>query len=243
MVISKCFTVMKYNFSFSIAAFLICLILLVMMSIYHSSLNVLNRRFKFFIFTMILMVTFDIITAITIDDMFIHSVPIWLNMVLNSVYFFLGALVGIFFYLYIISLALKHSTDKVKKICYIINFSILGIYLITLIVNAFTGMYFNFDNYSYNKGPIYLLVNALTILFVIEAIVVFFIKRKEFSIRQIVSTVVFLVIFFVTFGLQLFVFPDVLLSDFGSAIGALIVYISIETPDYIKMIEINFIYQ
>ena len=139
------------------------------------------------------------------------------------------------FLYYCLSLALKNETSKFRQLFYIANLSILGIYLITLIVNCFTGFYFNFNNGKYTHGDAYLVVNLTAVLFVVESIVVFIIKRKMFNPRQMLAIIVFYASFFTSFGLQLFVFPDILLSDFGTVIGALMVFFSLETPDYIKL--------
>lgn len=184
------------------------------------------------------MFALDLITVITND--YAKDIPHLLNMFLNGLYFFSGAVVAIFFLYYCISVAYGTSKSKSRKILSIASLSILGLYGIALLVNNFTGFFFYFDytkDFAYQTGPVYLLVNLLAVLFTIESIVLFIIKRKKFNQKQMVCTMLFFAAFFVAFILQLFIFKRVLLSDFGIAIGALVVFFSIETPDYIKLIR------
>lgn len=225
---------LSYNVSYAIASFVICAILLLIVSLNYSSTNIVSRRYRFFLYAAMAMFALDVVTVATNDHA--SEIPLWVNQLLNGLYFFSSGLTAILFLYYCLSVALAHHSLRTRRIFYIINLSILGIYSITLIANAFTGFYFYFDPVKgYSHGDVYLLVNAASLLFTIESIVVFAVEHKQFQKRQLVCTTLFFVSFFVTFGLQLFVFPKVLLSDFGTAIGALITFFSIETPDYAKL--------
>ncbi|MBR1846398.1 MAG: hypothetical protein IJ787_01630, partial [Bacilli bacterium] len=59
--------VLTSNYSFSIAATFIAVILLLIVSLNYSSSNIVNKRFKMFLISTIFMFTFDIVTAITVD--------------------------------------------------------------------------------------------------------------------------------------------------------------------------------
>lgn len=226
---------MSYNISFSIAAIIIGIILILIVSLNYSTTNLVNKRFKYFLFATIAMYALDIVTVYTNDHA--STINVALNYFLNSLYFLSGAVVALLFLYYSISVAFKGVNRKHVKIHYIANTSVLGIYLISLLINNFTGFYFNFDNGTYNHGTVYLLVNLCAVVFLIEAIVIFIIKRKNFNHKQIISTILFYAVFFASFGLQLFAFQDILLSDFGAAIGTLIIFFSIETPDYVKLMS------
>ena len=181
------------------------------------------------------MIGLDIVTVVSND--YSLQIPKWVNYLLNTLYFFSGATVGMLFVYYIISIALMDNKPERRKKIYIINLSIIGAYFISLIINCFTGFYFNFDDGTYTHGAAYLFVNALAVLYVIEGFGIVVVKRKRFRINQLVATTLFIVNFFTTFLLQLFAFPNTLLSDFGSAIGLLISFFTLETPDYAKLMS------
>lgn len=225
----------SYNISFTIAAVIIAVVLLIIMSLYYSSSNLVNKRYKYFLISSIVMFSMNILTVYTND--YCNVVPKWLNYLLNSIYFFSGAVVAVLFLYYCVSVALVDTKKQTKRILYIINISGIAIFLISLIVNCFTGMFFSFENGPYEKGPAYLLVNAVSLLFVIESIVILFIKSAKFNKRQIICNALFYAVFFGSYVLQILVFPKTLLSDFATALGGLIIFFSIETPDYAKLMK------
>ena len=226
---------MSYNISFSIASIFIVAILILIVTVNYSSTNLINKRYRLFLISTVVMFALNIVTAYTNENA--NTVPVWANLLLNSVYFFSGAVVAVLFLYYSLSLSLLNASSKQRNILYICNLSVLGVYFVSLVINCFTGFYFNFDNLTYTHGPLYLAVNLIAVLFLIESFVFFIIKRKMFNIRQMISTILFYASFFTSFALQLFVFPDILLSDFGTALGALIVFFTLETPDYAKLMS------
>ena len=224
---------MNYNISFTIASIAISLILILIVSLNYSSSNLVNKRFKWFLISTIVMDVLNIGTVYS--NYYADKIPGWVNYILNGLYFFSGAVVALLFFYYCVSVAFVKEKAKTRKIYYIVNMSLLGAYAIGLFVNGFTGIFFDFNGGQYNHGPLYYFVNLLAIAYVIESIVIFVLKRKMFNRRQMVSMIIFYAVFFASFGLQLAVFPDVLLSDFGTAIGSLVVFFSLETPDYVKL--------
>ena len=225
---------LSYNISFSIAAMIIVVLLVIIVSMQYSRTNLVNKRFRYFLVASIVMFALDIGTVISNDHA--SELPVAVNFILNSLYFLSGTVAAILFFYYNISVALKNESKKVKKAFYITNLSVFAFYAVTLVLNGFFHFYFHFDGGVYTHGPAYLAVNAISIGYVIECVVVFIWKHRNFNTRQIISSALFYASFFLSFILQLFAFPDVLLSDFGSALGTLIVFFSIETPDYVKLV-------
>ena len=178
---------------------------------------------------------FDILTVYTNDHADVVPVPV--NYILNGVYFFVGALTALFFLYYTVSVAFKNVDKRRKRIFASATGGIVLLYAISLFVNGFTGIYFNFDNNTYNHGPIYLLVNIVAFLLIFESLIIYIIRYRNFNKKQLVCAALFFSSFFVSLALQVFVFPKVLLSDFGTVLGALIVFFSIETPDYVKLMQ------
>lgn len=226
---------LSYNISFAIASLFITVVLILIINLKYSASSIINKRYKMFLYSLFIMIILDIGTVISND--YANKIPLWLNLILNTLYFLSGALVAIFFLYYCVSIALPKVKPNDRKKIYLINLIILGIYILTLIFNIFFKFYFYYDNYVYTSGPLYLFVNSITVLYVIESLFFMIICRKSFNKTQLICTVIFYVSFFTSFILQLFIFKKVLLSDFGSAIGCLIVFFSLVTPDYIKLVS------
>ena len=227
---------LSYNISFAVAGLIISIIIILVVSLYYSSSNIVNKRFKRYLIASIIMMCLDLFTVVTNDNP--GLIPNSLNIVLNGLYFFSGSLVALLFLFYCVTVAFPTIHKKARLITYYVNIGALTLLFITLVINCFNGMYFYFDeNLTYTRGPLYLLINVLAVLYVIESVIIFIIGRRNFNKRQLWCTSVFMIVFFGSFLLQLFVFPTVLLSDFGGAIGSLVVFFSIETPDYSQLVK------
>ena len=227
-------TNMSYNISYTLAGIIIGLVLLLIVIINYSRTNVVSNRFRYFLESALVMYGLDVLTVFTNDHA--SELPYWFNIALNNLFFFSGAVVALLFLYYVVSFALKSYKPKTRQILYIVNLSVLGVYTITLILNHFFPFYFYFDvDYKYSHGPAYLFVNLLAVLYTIESIVFFIMNRKSLNVKQIIHTTAFFAMFFGSFAVQLFVLPNVLLTDFGTALGSLIVFFSLETPDYVQL--------
>ena len=225
---------LSYNITFTIAAFFVGVIVLLVSYFNYSSTNAVSRRFRYFTWATLAMYVLDVVTVITND--YGKQMPGWVNPLLNALYFFSGATVAILFLYYCLSVALREDLKRTRKTFYIINLSLLAIYAVSLALNIPFGFYFHFPDGVYTHGDAYLLVNALALSYVVEALVVFLIRRRMFNKKQIAATTLFIGLFFLAYILQVTAFPEVLLSDFGAAIGTLITLSSLETPDYVKLI-------
>ena len=223
-----------YNISFSIAALAIVAILLTVISIQYSSTNMVNKRYKFFLISAFVMIGLDVLTVYT--NGVAKEMPIIVAQLLNGLYFFSGGMVAFLYLYYVISVAFVASKKETRKKLYLVNVIILGVFGASLVANNWLGFYYFIDPVNgYSHGPIYILVNLATIVYVVESLIIMVVKRSRFNIRQMISTILFYTSFFLSFALQLIWFNDTLLSDLGVALGALIVFFSIETPDYIKL--------
>lgn len=227
--------VLTYNISFTIASLFISAVLILIMLLNYSKTNLVNKRFRYFLSCSVLMFALDLVTAITNDNG--AHVPVALNIFLNSIYFFTGAATALLFFYYCLSIASEGISTKSMKIFFIVNISVLAAYGISLVANAFGQFYFYFnpETGKYIHGDAYFAVNLVSLAYVFESMVVFGIKRKHFDLRKGICTGVFYFVFLGSFIIQLFAFPDILLTDFGCAIGSLIVFFSLETPDYAKL--------
>ena len=144
---------MSYNISFSVAAVIIGVILVTILFLNYSSTNLLSNRFKSFLCSTIGMYALNILTVFTNET---AVFPIWAIYVLNSLYFSTSNVVAFLFLFYVISLVYKGERDRrVVKISTAINIGLVGVNVILLIINAFTGFFFNFDDGTYNHGPAY----------------------------------------------------------------------------------------
>ena len=225
-----------YNISFTLAALVIDVVVFLIVTINYSKTELVNKRFRYFLLMSFAMFALNIATVLT--NAIAAKLPDAFNIAFNSLYFLSTVFVALLFFNYCCSYTLKDSSKRTRKIFLIANLVGVAIYVAILIVNGFTGIYFKFDytqKFPYAHGDFFMPISIYSLVFVLESIIVFIVKRKKFSTRQIICTTMFYVAFFLSYGLQLFLFENVLLSDFGCAIGSLIIFFSLETPDYVKL--------
>ena len=227
---------MEYNISYSVAAVIIGAILVTILILNYSSTNLLNRRFKIFLVATLVMYAMNILTVFT--NKYAANFPLWISYTLNGIYFAASnATAGLFLYYILSILYFKDLKNRLFKIFTIINLGLFFIDGALLVVNGFTGIFFTFVDGVYTRGPIYLFVNAVSLLYVVESIIFFFVRYKYSNIKQRICAGIFYAIFFASYIIQVYFFPNILLSDFATSIGALIIFFSIESPDYAKLME------
>ena len=227
---------MEYNISFSVAAVIIGVILLTILFVNYSSTNLLNRRFKIFLFATLFMYTMNILTVFT--NYHAAEFPIWISYVLNGIYFASSnATAGLFLY-YVLSLVyFQDQGNRLFKTLFYVNIGLFALEVLLLVINGFTGLFFKFPDGVYTHGPIYLWINLISLIYVLESIFFFVFRRKFSKRKQRICTALFYLVFFGSYVAQVYFYPNILLTDFAVSIGALIVFFSIETPDYAKLME------
>ena len=227
---------MEYNVSFSIAAVIIGAILLTILLLNYSSSNLVNKRFKAFLIVSIVMYGMNIITVFT--NYHASEFPIWISYLLNGIYFAASNATAAAFLSYVLSIVyLKELKTRIVKILDIVNIALFVIATIALVINGFTGVFFNFEGGQYTHGPAYLFINTVALLFVVESIVLYFARWKYSNSKQKICAALFYALFFGSYIFQVYFFPNIILSDFAVAIGGLIIFFSIETPDYVKLMD------
>ncbi len=223
---------MKYEIDFLVAGLIVLAVLFVYLkSQYKNSVSRSVYYLKRLIIFLFVADMFDIITAYTIS--YSESVPVWVNYVLNTIFFELEVLCISFFPKYILAL---FENAKQKDIFDKINDGIIIIYSIICASSPFTHFIFYFDdNKNYQKGTLYYLIFILPLYFMLHALIRVFIYRKEFSRQKFLS-----VVWFVSLGIsgpliQALFLDNKIIDYFMLSIASFTAFVGLETPDYIKL--------
>ena len=174
----------------------------------HSDLNKEFRKLTWFGLIATIM---DVITAVTIS--YAGLVPIVVNILLNTLFFVSGALLG--YQLMYYSEYYVHRNRK-KSLFIRFNQLLVGLYFALLIFNMFTGCIFSFAEGAYEKGSVYLIIYAVPGYFIICAAVILICNFIRFELWQRISIILFLVFQVSGALLQMLFFPDILLFLFTS---------------------------
>ena len=222
---------MKYNIDFEIAA----AIFLVLFYFFHKIQFYTNtkgsRLFQKIIISLLVASITDSATALSIS--YAHDIPVWVNVLLNTIYFEVAPFST---YLVILYFEAVLESDKDFKILNTINLAIYFIYTFMVCSGSVLDTMFYFDeNRVYQHGPLYVFLYVVPMLYTLMAIILLLRNRRGFKRYYFISCVIFILISEGGLALQMFVLDNMLVSYFFSAIAIIILLFSMETPDYQKL--------
>lgn len=209
-----------YNIDFEIAVIGYLLILYVFLCIQYSEQSEINKKFRRLTFFVLVSDIMDVVTAVTIS--YGTSVPVWLNVAMNTIYLGLAAEMAYYFMGYV---AAYIPLRKDRGTFFLLHRGILLAYFAVLIVNLFTGLLFFFNEQKeYVHGSLYLCVYIIPLYFIAVTFFVFLRNQKCFTFMQQVSILFFIILAMIGSVLQMVFFPQVLLSIFTVAVADLIIF-------------------
>lgn len=195
-----------------------------------------ERRIRIFCIMNVLVLlanTLDVITAVMISNP--QMISLQENKFANTAYFIVDAILSYVFFVYSIDFGSKINKRSKPSI---IERGIFLIYIVIILSNYFTGIIFYFDEFGhYVHGKFYFLVYIVPYFFFIGAEIMMLRVFKAFTLRQKISIIIYIIVSMLGAFLQLFFFPNVLLSLFTIALTVSIMLFSIETPEFAKLNE------
>ena len=216
---------------FSVKLEAVALVLIAILALFHFGGQIRNNtRSRMFSICLLLSAgstVLDIITTLTILD--VSLVPIWFNVLLNTLYFALMDICLSFVAIYAFYVMFEHVSDK--HCLYLASRLIGGMcvfLLITVVMNFWNGCLFRFENGVYIRGS---LNRAGYIVLMIEVVMlcICYIRNRmvvSISMRKLIQSIPPLVVLFAV--IQILV-PDILLNGTMAAMVCLIFYINFQS--------------
>ena len=181
---------LQYNIWFGVSAVIFMVILVVCLRITYSMESKRNHEFFKVAIYVLLADAFDVITAITISCGAV--VPVFLNIILNTCYFVLNALLSYQFLRY--SLLCVKGFQGELKVGVGYRVIIYG-YLVLLVMNMFTGWMFGFDEQGmYVHGALYYLLPVIPYGCFFMGVLRMVRNNKEYDRRQKISIFAFSIV-------------------------------------------------
>lgn len=220
-----------YNTNYEAAALILLTILYIYLRIRYYNKSAVNDALRRLVITEQLTILFDLLTSVTIT--FAATTPPWVNMLLNTLYFaFVGlgsCMVAIF--------VMAFAKDSFSYRGVIMGVKvILFFYYILLVVNLFTGLLFDFSTGEYVHGPLYLIIYLFPAFFVVGSSVLILLFRRLMTRTQRIIGILIILSSMAGPALQLFLFPDILLSNVTPALSLLIALFTAVSPNYQKLV-------
>ncbi|MCQ2495531.1 MAG: ATP-binding protein [Lachnospiraceae bacterium] len=224
---------MIYNVDFAISGLVFLIILFIYLGIQHKDNSRTKKCLTTLIFYLILADFFDIVTCITIS--YAKNIPLWLNYVLNIVFFEFNVMCMAVLPKYIDAIIAEYSPRR--SIGNTINNIILIIYAVICATTPFTGFIFYFDNYIYTHGIIYYTAYLVPLYFLFFSLARLLVNKKAFNKRQFNSLILFIIFAIAGPAAQMLLNNGYVFDFLAFSIAAFISVIGYETPDVIKMSE------
>lgn len=220
-----------YNTNFEAAVFILLTILYIYLRVRYYNRSAINVALGRLVIAEQLTVFLDLLTSVTIT--YADVVPLWVNMLLNSLYYGAIGLSSCMVAMFVMAFAKDSFSYKVVVTG---AKAILFLYYVLLVVNLFTGLLFDFSNGEYVHGSLYVIVYVFPAFFVVGSAVLVLLFRQLMTKVQRVTMM--LIILFSMLGpiLQLLAFPDILLSNVTPAMSLLLALFIVVSPNYQKLV-------
>jgi len=226
--------ILDYNIFLELAVIPLDIILCLFLFIRFTNRTQVNKAYKFFAFAVTIANITDIVTAIITS---MHAgVPNTVHYLFNILDSCLAALAG-FSFIYYIYAFVKMSASH-YRIRNMINCSLLLLDFTLLITNPITHLVFVYDeagNYIHNVlfVPV---AYGFPILFFFIGCGYMLTHWKNYKKSQIIIAIISIAIVGLVFLLQMLFFDTFLITFYVASLGLLIIFLSLETPDYERLI-------
>lgn len=224
---------MKYNIDYEIMGMLITLVIAFMFRMNYVSRTRSDKAFMKLIYFILLAQALDMLTAFTfsLETPKLNA----FNLLMTTGYFFSAFATAVCFERYIASYLPEESDTKAYMI---VRYTLIALYCLHGVLNPYTKLAFYFDaDGIYHHGHLYYLGYAAPALFALSSMYQIIRYHKYFARKQWISSISFLLVVFVAMILQMGVFPDVYLTFGLIPIALLMILLSLETPDYRKLMQ------
>jgi HD-GYP domain-containing protein (c-di-GMP phosphodiesterase class II) len=202
---------------------------------YKTTPNRVSTAFRRFVFAVLLTDILDVVTAIVTSAH--EAIPNWVHHLFNMADSFLASQAAFLFIYYIY--AYSTMNREASKIRNGINYSLLIVNYIFIITNPLTGWFFTYDEGgNYIHGPLFTpIAYGFPILFFAIASIYMLLHREKYRKVQLVSMITAILCCGFLFILQMLFFDHVLITFFMASIGCLVIFLSLETPEYLRLVQ------
>ena len=192
-------------------------------------------RFKIFATLVTIGTILNVVTCY-VGDMG-NSVPAAFRFFFHTFDCLMGACSAMAFYMYMLVFA---EIDKSKKNLVTVSYFLNTIYVLILLINLFTGIVFSYSpDGALVHGLLYMPVYyGVPLLFVVAGVMAAFIKKKFFTKVQRAFLGIGLISVLILTFINLNSGGDVRLFYYIGSMGMLMIFLTLETPDYIRLIRI-----
>ena len=226
---------LDYNIFLEVAVIPLDIILCSFLVIRYTNPSPVNIAFRRLAFVVLFADVIDVATAIVTSAR--ERVPNPVHYFFNITDSIFAGITGFLFIYYVY--AYIDMDKKARKIRDIINCLLLFLDIALLLTNPLTGWVFTYDeggNYIHN----FLFVPVaygFPILFFLIGSFYMLLHNKDYKKSHIRLLLISIIIMGILFFLQMLFFDNVLITFFTASLGVLVIFLSLETPDYVELMR------
>jgi len=217
----------------NIAPEFVSLLIIFILMIYAQEYNLLptrkNKLFRFCLGYVFLEIIISILSIWAIQ--FYQVIPVFLNHVIQALYFLASPMIAVLFFFYIIAVI----RENVPKIGASFRIALIpyAIYSVFVFLNPLTGMLYYFtETEGFIFGPWFVLVYLVPALYMLMMMIFIWVHRTRLERSMILILVSFPMISLLMLVIQ-WLFPAVILSGSGAAAALLILYLYLQNKQIV----------
>ncbi len=226
---------MDYNIFLEVAVIPVDIIIYTYLVLRYTNMTKVNVAFRRFTLVVMIATIFDVLTAIVTSA---HAlVPNPVHYFFNITDSILATLSAFAFVYYVYAYSDMGHESKLKR--RIMNYTLLSANLLLLLTNPFTGWIFTYDsNGNYIHEILFVPVAyGFPLAFFVIGSLYMFRHRERYRKNQLRVMILAIIAAAILFAAQMLFFDDVLITLFMASIGVLVIFISLETPDYLALLK------
>ncbi len=224
---------LDYNIYLEVAAIPLDIILCVFLNLRYKKNSKSIIALKRFAVLVLIATTVDVATAVVTSA---HDlVPNWIHYIFNTSDSLLASITGVFFIKYIRTYVRNNEFKK----RYITTQILLFVNVLLLATNPVTHLVFSYDeNGNYIHEILFVPVAyGFPILFFVIGCAYMYIHWKHYNRIQVITMSWAIIIVAIFFTVQMLFFDNILISFFVTSLGVLVIYLSLESPDYERLLD------
>lgn len=226
---------LDYNIFLELAVIPLDIVIYSYLVLRYTNMTKVNVAFRRFAFIVMIADIVDVLTAIVTSAHALVPNPIhYIFNIADSLFASLAAFAFIY-YIYAYS-SMRHESEISRNV---MNFTLLAINVLLLFTNPLTKLVFSYDSEgNYIHEALFMPVAyGFPLMFFAIGSIYMLTHRERYRKNQIRAMLIAIVSAAILFVLQMLYFDDVLITLFMASIGVLVIFVSLETPDYVTLLK------
>lgn len=218
---------MNYIYHYDLAAILICIIV---GGLFFSKKHFPGKSNRLFLSIGALILTasvFDVISVYTLAH--IDTVPLWLNYLVNEVFFFTFNCTYVVYLIYLLLITERHK-ETYGRVLKIINTLVLIFITFTILTTPWLKLIFYFEDGQYKHGPLHIVLYVIAFTMLGGCIFTIITSKRKINNMHIVTTCVIALVSIAAIVVQ-FIWNELLLVDFVASLLFFMLFHSLQNPD------------